>query len=43
MKKQLTAIVSTLMIFSSGVDSQTRELSSSGEFIDSVVAIVNDE
>ncbi len=30
------------MIFSSGVDSQTRELSSSGEFIDSVVAIVND-
>ena len=30
------------MIFSSGVDSQTRELSSSGEFLDSVVALVND-
>ena len=30
------------MIFSSGVDSQTRELSSSGDFLDSVVAIVND-
>ena len=42
MKKQLTAIIFTLMIFSSGVDSQTRELSSSGDFLDSVVAIVND-
>ena len=42
MKKQLTAIFFTLMIFSSGVDSQTRELSSSGDFLDSVVAIVND-
>ena len=42
MKKQLTAIIFSLMIFSSGVDSQTRELSSSGDFLDSVVAIVND-
>ena len=42
MKKQLTAIIFTLMIFSSEIDSQTRELSSSGDFIDSVVAIVND-
>ena len=42
MKKQLIAIIYSLMIFSSGVDSQTRELSSSGEFLDSVVALVND-
>jgi peptidyl-prolyl cis-trans isomerase SurA len=42
MKKQLTIMVLSLMLFTSEIDSQTRELSSTGEFLDSVVAIVND-
>ena len=35
-------MVLSLMLFTSEIDSQTRELSSTGEFLDSVVAIVND-